>query len=153
MAGLLREPDIEIEDGRQATDPQIANIRKEWDWVKKGIEEVIAGIPHSNYRAEDVYAACVSGEAQLWTTNEGFLVTTADEDSFTQEAFCFIWVAWAKNRGRSYALKHRVFFAQKAKDAGFDGLRLKTSHEELKPYLTSCGFELDSMQFTERFNG
>jgi hypothetical protein len=53
-------------------DPVISDIRREWNWVKYGVEEIIHKYPWLTYRAEDIYAACVNGQAILYTTSDAF---------------------------------------------------------------------------------
>ena len=64
----LREADYDV--------PVVADIRKEWDWVKIGIAEILIDQPQLTYRAEDVYAECVSGDATLFILERNFAVTT-----------------------------------------------------------------------------
>ena len=70
----------------EATNPVIANIRAEWDWVKLGIEEVLHLDVNADYRPEDVYASCVMGESYLWVHPEGFVVTTSEVRSSPEGA-------------------------------------------------------------------
>ncbi len=83
----------------QGGDPYLADIRKEWDWVSKGVREILEGTPQLTFRQEDVYAACVNGQAMLWITTEGFVVTTVEVDQFTEDRTLLVWLAWARDRG------------------------------------------------------
>jgi hypothetical protein len=153
MVALLREPAIATEVGALGTEPVVGDIRREWDWVKEGVRVVLANSPNQRFRAEDVYTACITGDAQLWITSEGFTVTTEERDVLAQETFCYIWIAWAKNRGNAYVIKHQEFFEREAMLAGFDGLKLRTDQLGLKDYLARQNWELETVEFTRRFNG
>ncbi len=138
--------------GEKAIEPRVVDVRKEWDWVKEGVDWIIKKAAHRHFRAEDVYAMCLSGEAQLWITAEGFVITTTERDELANETWCYLWLAWAKERGNGYAAEHQEFFERVAKEAGYDGLKLRTSQLSLKDYLFKRGWELETVEFTRRFN-
>jgi hypothetical protein len=66
-------------------DPVLSDIRAEWDWVKPGIEGILNEDRFLSFRPEDVYAACINKQAHLWTTSDGFVVTTGETDPFSGE--------------------------------------------------------------------
>ena len=72
--------------------PLLANVRQEWDWVKQGIDEILAEQPQLTFRPEDVYAAVLNGEALLWVAPEGFVVTTVEVDEFTGAKTFLLWL-------------------------------------------------------------
>jgi hypothetical protein len=106
-----------MEDGN----PICVDIREEWDWVRVGVEEILAEQPQLTYRAEDVYAACVNNNALLWVTeqSDGFVVSTQETDSHTGDRTFLVWVAWTKVRGQNCVVKHYNFFADIARENGF----------------------------------
>ena len=85
--------------GKSINTPKVADIREEWSWVKTGVDKILEANKHLTYRPEDVYAACVGGQAVLWTTEEGFAVTTTEVDEFTNDKTLLIWIACAKRKG------------------------------------------------------
>jgi len=131
-----------------ADKPLLANVRQEWEWVKRGIEEIIAEQPRLTFRPEDVYAAVLNGEALLWVAPEGFVITTEQDDEFTDKKSFFVWLAWAKERGQSCVVKYFSFFAQIAKQHGFSHIEVRTPITALEEYLLAEGWEKDTVVYT-----
>jgi|13_taG_2_1085334.scaffolds.fasta_scaffold00355_6 hypothetical protein len=128
--------------------PAFAQIREEWDWVKCGIEEILAEQAQLTFRPEDVYAACLNGEAHLWVASEGFVITTAEVDEFTGAKTFLVWLAWAKKRGASCVIKYYSFFAQVAKDSGFSNIEVRTPVTAMEDYLLAEGWKKDTVIYT-----
>ena len=131
-----------------ADSPTLAPIRNEWDWVKRGIKEILAEQPQLTFRAEDIYAACLNGEAQLWVAPEGFVITTAEHDDFTGDKTFLIWLAWAKDRGQNCAIKYIPFFSQVARSNGFKNIETRTPIVALEDYFLAEGWKKDTVVYT-----
>ena len=140
----------EDEQGTTATtgNPVFADIRQEWDWVKVGIEEIIAQQPQLTFRAEDVYADCVAEKAVLWVAPEGFVITSTEVDRYNGLKSMLVWLAWAKELGNNCVVKYWSFFADVAKEAGYDRLMVKTPVQKLEPYLVNQGWAKDTVIYT-----
>ena len=128
--------------------PLLANVRQEWDWVKQGIDEILAEQPQLTCRPEDVYAAVLNGEALLWVAPEGFVITTEQSDEFTGAKTFFIWLAWAKERGQSCAIKYLPFFAKLAKENGYKNIETRTPVSTLEDYFLVEGWVKDTVIYT-----
>lgn len=128
--------------------PLLANVRQEWDWVKQGIDEILAEQPQLTFRPEDVYAAVLNGEALLWVAPEGFVITTEQSDEFTGAKTFFIWLAWAKERGQSCAIKYLPFFAKLAKENGYKNIETRTPVSTLEDYFLVEGWVKDTVIYT-----
>ena len=128
--------------------PLLANVRQEWDWVKQGIDEILAEQPQLTFRPEDVYAAVLNGEALLWVAPEGFVITTEQSDEFTGAKTFFIWLAWAKKRGQSCAIKYLPFFAKLAKENGYKNIETRTPVSTLEDYFLVEGWVKDTVIYT-----
>jgi hypothetical protein len=131
-----------------AANPARANIREEWAWVKQGIKEILAEQPQLTFIPEDVYAACLNQEAHLWVAPEGFVITTAERDEFTGARTFLLWLAWAKNRGQSCAIRYLPFFTQLARDSGFKTLETRTPISALEAYFLAEGWNKDTVVYT-----
>lgn len=131
-----------------AVEPVVSDIRREWDWVRRGVEEILRNSKTLTYRAEDVYAACVNKQAVLWTTSEGFVISTTEIDPFTDRKTMFLWLAWAKDRGNSLVSKYQTFFERVARDAGYSYLETRSSHLGLMQHLESHGWAIDTVVYT-----
>lgn len=95
---------------------RLADIRAEWESIKPGLETMRARFG-PDWRVEDVYAACVSGQAFLYVGDCGFVVLQADRCKVTGEPLMLIWLAYADERGsieRYQAEVDRI-----ARDGGF----------------------------------
>lgn len=148
MAGYIhvqRQREIDMDS---AVNPVLSDVRTEWDWVRYGIEEILKEDRNLTFRPEDVYAACLAGQALLWTTDEGFVVSTSETDVFNGEKTFLVWLAWARERGNNLAVKHRCFFEEAAKDAAFDKIEVRSAIPEVRDYLINTGWEIDTVVFT-----
>jgi hypothetical protein len=95
--------------------PVVGDIRKEWHWVRKGIEEVISLDPYVTYIPEDVYHSIKSGESTLWVHPDIFTITSIQTDSFSGERTFVIWLAWAKEMGGNHQASHMPFYEEVAR--------------------------------------
>ena len=129
--------------------PTLASIRKEWDWVKQGVEEILREQPKLTYRAEDVYAACLNEEAFLWVFPEGFSINTAEKDEYSGEHIFFFWLVWVKKRGQKTVIEKYVpFFFYIAKEMGFKRIEARTNVSDLERSMLSDGWERQSATYT-----
>lgn len=132
----------------QGGDPYLADIRKEWDWVSEGVREILERTPQLTFRQEDVYAACVNGQALLWITSEGFVVTTVEVDRFTEDRTLLVWLAWARHRGEKKAAYYLPFFEKQARKAGLQKMEVRSAVRQMIDYLESDGWLLDHIVYT-----
>lgn len=148
MAESSLEHGTEIAAGDRGTEPVLANVRQEWIWVKRGVEEILAEQAQLTYIPEDVYAACLNGDAHLWVAPEGFVVSTEERDEFTGARTFLIWLAWAKDRGQCCAIKYYPFFARVAKQHGFNKIETRTPIPALEDYFLAEGWQKDTVVYT-----
>lgn len=144
---MLGEQDV-TDTVESADEPVLGNIREEWVWVKRGIEEILAEQPQLTYRPEDVYAACVNGKALLWVFPEGFVVSTAEEDEYSGAKIFFMWLAWVKKRGQSCVIKYMPFFSEIAKKHGFKRIETRTPIPAMEDYFLAEGWKKDTVIYT-----
>ena len=130
------------------TDPRLANIREEWDWVKLGIEEILHLDPNLTYRPEDVYASCVSGESQLWVHPNFFNVATIEVDPYTGAKTFLLWLSWAKERGGANAVTFASFYEAVAKQYGCQRIETKSCQMPAVEYaVEKVGWEITEITF------
>ena len=142
--------EAEVAVTEEVVDPVQGNIRAEWEWIKPLIEKILAKTPQLTFRPEDVYAACVSGEAILWIAEEGFVVTTVEYDEYNGERTFLLWLAGAREIGMNAVRKHQAFFENIAREAGMAKLELRSAVTDLKMYFEGGGWELDTAVYTRR---
>lgn len=136
--------------GERLSDPVFSDIRAEWDWVRPGIQNILGDDGFLTFRAEDVYAACVSGDAHLWTTDDGFVITTGETDPFSGERALLVWLAAAKEQGQGLVNVHEEFFMQAAKDAGYSKLTVKSRVPKMRNYLTEMGWDVETVIYSRQ---
>jgi hypothetical protein len=115
--------------------PQLANIREEWHWVKPGIEEILHLDPYLKFRPEDVYHSVLSGESHLWTHPDFFVVTTFETDVFSGDKTFLIWLSWSRTKGLGNAAKHFTFFEGVAEQSGCQEIQVRTAHQRVGEYI------------------
>ena len=69
------------------------DIRIAWDAIKDGVHHV-KEITDAPWRPEDLYAACVNGDAHLFTCPEGFVIVELQTDRYTLEREMFVIAAY-----------------------------------------------------------
>ena len=134
----------EADHGIQDT-PVVADIRREWDWVKTGVDAILLEQPQLAYRAEDVYAECISGNATLFILGKNFTVTTMYLDKFTGSKIFLMWLAWGRNIQDGH--KRVGFFEQVARDSGCAHMEIYTPIDRLETHLLENGWKLDTRVF------
>jgi len=130
------------------SDPEFADIRDNWDWVKPGIEEILKDSSHLTFRPEDVYAECISGRAALYVTPIGFAVVTVSVDEYTKERRLFIWLAWVKDRGEHKWLLYEDWLNLLAVDLECERIEARSSVLELQPYAVATGWRIDTVIYS-----
>lgn len=147
MVDYTRAQPTSVTGTVSAADPVVSDVREEWNWVKYGIEEILKEDRNLTFRPEDVYALCVAEQAVLWTTDDGFVVSTGELDPFTGERTFLVWLAWARQRGNNLAVQHRDFFEEAARGAGFTKIEVRSAIPEVRDYLIGTGWEVDTIVF------
>ena len=130
--------------------PVIANIRVEWDWVKPGIEKILAEQPQLTYRPEDVYAECVNGTATLFTQGRNFVITQMEVDQYSSNKIFLLWLAWTEERGLNHAASLIAFFEQIARDCGCTIIEIKSPVDKLEGYIIENGWDLYTRVFRRK---
>ena len=142
------------DDGMVTADNPVESlIEDNIHWVAPAVEEILADNPQLTYTAADVYLACAQGQATLWTTDEGMVVTTGETDIFTGKRTMLVWLAWSKKRGTNIAAKHEDFFIEQAKQGGFVKLEIRSAVPELKEYILAQGWQLHTIVYTRDIYG
>ena len=128
--------------------PVIADIRKEWDWVKVGVKEILIDQPQLTYRPEDVYAECVSGNATLFVLGKNFAITTVYLDKYTDDKIFLAWLTWGKNIQNAHRYVH--FFEKVARDCGCVYMEGRTSIDRLGEYYLENDWKLETRVFRRK---
>ena len=131
--------------------PVVGNLREEWHWVKKGIEEIIRLDPYVTYIPEDVYHSIKSGESTLWVHPDIFTVTSITTDVFNEERTLTIWLAWAKKRGTKNAAYHMPFYEEVARRANCATVEVRSIQTPVVDFFTrDLGYEISDITLSKR---
>jgi hypothetical protein len=129
-------------------DPTVADVACNFHWLGPAIQEILDAHPQMTFTPGDVYAACEQGSATLWTADGGFVVTTGETDAFTGDRTLLIWLAWASERGTNLVTQHQDFFIEHARKGGYNKLEVRSAVPELKDYIISQGWQIDTIVYT-----
>lgn len=128
--------------------PEVADIRLEWDNVRPGIEDILAGSPQLTFLPEDVYSECVNGRATLLTSPIGFLVLTTQIDTFTNDKTLLIWLAYTYVKGTNNWLDHVEWFENIARNLGCRFIEARSAVPKMEAYALRNGWSLDTRIYT-----
>lgn len=135
------------------SNPQIGDLRADWDKVEPALLELLQGAPHHAWRPIDVYAAVHSGDALYMCTRDGFVILDTRTCPYSKTKALFIWVAYAYNRNQDLVGLHLRFFEGIAKKLGCTSIETSTPIDGLEPHLINSGFELSTRTFVRPLNG
>jgi len=136
---------LPVPSTQQVKEPVFGDIREDWDRVRFGIGDLLQRHPHLTFRPEDVYATCVAGRAVYWKAEGGFVISTVEIDTFTEEKTFLIWLAYAWERGNDNVAKHIEFFKRVTREAGIKYLEVRTNITAMGTRLVKTGWQLDHM--------
>lgn len=100
------------------------NIREVWPDVKRGLEVIQRRCPEVRWRPEDIYAACVNGDAVLAYEDGNFAVLKDYVDPYSLSRVLWVWVGFGVGLN---AMRVRV--ERYAKEQGYDEIRLTSSRK------------------------
>ena len=134
------------------SEPVLADIRDEWDWVRPGLLQIKEETPTLTFRPEDIYAECLYGNALLYIAPYWFAITTVLVDQYTKDRTLHFWVCWAKEKGGKTVLKYLPFFRKVAQELECKFFEVGTAVEELDPYLKTNGWILTMSTYRRDVN-
>ena len=135
--------------------PKLGDIRREWRWVKEGIQEVLDKYPWLTYYPEDVYAACVNGQANLYITDHAFAICTVEIHPITGERSYLVWVCWADGKGKNLNIikNYFSFICEEAEKYGCHRVSAKTPSKGLERIYERMGWRCDMRDFSIDITG
>jgi len=79
-----------------------APVQQVWELILPGILSVREDLPWQDWRPEDIYAACMAGEAHVLiredaNPRDSFGVVKLRTDPVTGKRSLFLWIAWSKD--------------------------------------------------------
>jgi hypothetical protein len=138
-----------VEEVTDSVAPQLADIRQHWSWVREGLVEIQDGGIPTDELPEDVYAACVNGQAHLWAHPDYFAITKFVVEH--GERCLLIWKSWAREKGNKTSLGWHPFLEQIAIDNGCSKMAVHTPHAPLVDYcITNLDYAVESYILTKR---
>lgn len=100
------------------------NIRTVWPLVRNGLEVIKRRCPEVRWIPEDIYAACLNGEAALCFENGNFIVLKEFEDTHSMAKVLWVWIAFGTGIN---AMQDRL--DEYAAEQGFDEIRITSSRK------------------------
>lgn len=70
---------------------KLTDIRLAWDRVGQPIADLQSRYKF-DWRSEDVYARCLTGQSFCWLCEDGFVIVTPQENPFTLRKELFVWI-------------------------------------------------------------
>lgn len=125
----------------------LCNIKDEWDWVKKGLQEVIDDDPDSEQIPEDIYAECKCGRAKLFVMDnkELFVVLTEHRES-SKKIHLVVWYCWASKKGEKKMNVWLPDVERYAKENGYTSVVCESPHIGIAKYaIEHYGYFINSI--------
>lgn len=125
---------------------EVVDIRKVWRQVMPGVMEIWGNLRWKEWIPEDVYAACVSGDAACFVEEDrepdaeviSFSIVRIDSKIYTGEKVLFIWLSWSNSN--ESAKTASVKADQLAKEQGCSAVEFSTFSEKLVQYASEFGY-------------
>ena len=123
---------------------QAVDIRMVWEKILPGILKIHSELPWNDWRPEDIYAGCLSGEAVLFlrpdaTPESAFLVVKQNICERTGNKSLFIWIAWSQNEEEAKEVYKNLDSI--AMEAGCKSISFMTGSEKLVKYAQNFGYK------------
>ena len=101
-----------------------ADIRREWDWVRPGLERALAKSAEK-LRPEDVYAEVVTGQAQMFAAPDGFVIWKVHVCPYTGHRTLWVWFVWGE--GGDMIARYQDQLVELARHAEADRLAFQSA--------------------------
>tara|TARA_R110000824_G_scaffold104728_2_gene248400 strand:- start:808 stop:1245 length:438 start_codon:yes stop_codon:yes gene_type:complete len=123
---------------------QAVRVQDCWEVISPEIDSIMEDLPWKDFRKEDLYAACVGGNAAIFIDTdfplgESFFVARIDENSSTGEKVLFLWIAHSKANETADRV-HNVI-ADIAANSGCSAVEFITGNESVMDHGRLYGFE------------
>jgi hypothetical protein len=122
---------------------QAVDIRTVWDAISPSIEKIRSELPWSDWRLEDIYAACLSGRAVVLiqpdaAPQSAFGVVRLDTCEQTGRKCLFLWIAWCENEEGAQQVYEDL--DEIALRSQCDSIDFITGSEKLVKYAQNFGY-------------
>jgi len=123
---------------------QAVDIRTVWERVYPGIQKIHSELPWNDWRVEDIYAACLSGQAAILIQpdtepQDAFLIAKQNLCEQTRKKSLFIWIAWSKNDEQAKDVYKDLDMI--AMESGCESINFMTGSQKLVKYAQSFGYK------------
>jgi hypothetical protein len=125
----------------------LCNIKDEWDWVRKGLQEIYDADPDPKQIPEDVYADCRYGRAKLFTMDDKQLFVILSEHRESDELIhLVVWHCWASDRGKKKMSTWLPDVEKYAKQNGYASVMCESVHVGIAEYaIKHYGYFIDTI--------
>lgn len=120
------------------------DVRTVWDKISPSIEKIHSELPWSDWRLEDIYAACLGGQAVVLVQPDmepenAFGVVRIDTCEQTGRKNLFLWIAWCENEEGARQVYEDL--DEIATSNNCDFIDFITGSEKLVKYAENFGFK------------
>jgi len=121
-----------------------APVQQVWESILPGILSVREDLPWQDWRPEDIYAACMSGEAHVLIRDDAdpkdsFLIAKMVTDSASGRRSLFLWIAWSEDvdsAGKVIGGLDDIAYR-----SGCSSIQFSTGSQKLVEYAKGFGFD------------
>lgn len=129
---------------------QFTDIRTCWEDIKPCIVSILEADPFLSYRPEDVYSECVNEKAFLYTSKDGFVVLSLEEEEYSKEKTLLVWLGYTYKKGGHLWEAHKEWFDDLARSVGCTYIGARSRVKELSSYFLQRGWELETKVFRKK---
>lgn len=121
------------------------DVREVWEKILPGIESIHSSLPWKEWRIEDVYAECLSGESGIFTKEgeedpgKSFFVARVNTNPSTGQRVLFLWIAWSPEELGAEAIRDDL--EKLALGEGCTAIEFITNEVKLVEYAKKFGFD------------
>ena len=121
------------------------DIRMVWEKILPGIEKIHSELPWRDWRIEDIYAECLSGQAGVFTKageedpGNSFFIARVNVNPSTGQRVLFLWIAWSPEELGAEAIGEDL--EKLALGEGCTAIEFITNEKKLVTYAEQFGFD------------
>lgn len=126
--------------------PMRSDIRDDWEDIRQYLVESI-GV--SSERPEDIYAACVYGNAHYFKNEDGFIILSETVDRYDKTKELFVWATGSRVLGKSIIRDNKEWIKSVARDIGAQRITFYTERKGLAKLIGSGVSEVKTLYHME----
>jgi len=123
---------------------QAVRVQDVWEQIKPAIDNILKDLPWKDFRAEDIYASCSTGDSVVFVdpvvpVGESFFVARIDENQSTREKTLCLWISHSTTPETAQRVMDAI--DDIAANSGCAYIEFVTGSEKLVEYGKLHGFD------------